>query len=225
MRVIFYNYFQALLHPIKFHKYLREVRNKVKNQPSYGQKLRIANDGETDPKALGEMFRLSFFESLSISWGFVILQALYSYLGLWLGKNLMEHLGWGSGVGFSGKKYILIYEIGIVVIFPLLTLVYVKVWSYLIIFFGILYDKEEESSEVANDIMTTSLSTYAFLAIPIIGEFIQKLTFIFYIFVGLKENMKLGNLQSFLVILSPLILFFASIIFFTSLFVAFIQSF
>ena len=84
MRVIFYNYFQALLHPIKFHKYLREVRNKVKNQPSYGQKLRIANDGETDPKALGEMFRLSFFESLSISWGFVILQALYSYLGLWV---------------------------------------------------------------------------------------------------------------------------------------------
>ncbi|MEE2742494.1 MAG: hypothetical protein VYD54_01215, partial [Bdellovibrionota bacterium] len=114
---------------------------------------------------------------------------------------------------------------GAVVIFPLLTLVYVKVWSYLIIFFGILYDKEEESSEVANEIMTTSLSTYAFLAIPIMGEFIQKLTFIFYIFVGLKENMKLGNLQSFLVILSPLILFFASIIFFTSLFVAFIQSF
>ena len=28
MRVVFYNYFQALLHPIKFHKYLREGREK-----------------------------------------------------------------------------------------------------------------------------------------------------------------------------------------------------
>ena len=133
MRVVFYNYFQALLHPIKFNKYLREVREKVKNQSGYSQKLRIADDGETDPKALGDMFRLNFFESLSISWGFVILQALYSYLGLWLGKYLMTYLGWGEGAGFSGKKYILIYEIGSVVIFPLITLVYVKVWSYLII--------------------------------------------------------------------------------------------
>ena len=225
MKVIFYNYFQALFHPIKFHKYLREDREKVKNHSGYGQKLRIANDGEGDPKVLGKMFRLNFFESLSISWGFTILQALYSYLGLWLGKYLMNYLGWGAGGGFSGKKYILIYEIGSVVIFPVLTLVYVKIWSYLIVFFGILYDKEEESSEVANDIMTTSLSTYAFLAIPIMGEFIQKLSFIFYIFVGLKENMKLGNLQSFLVIISPILLFLAFIIFFTSLFVGFIQSF
>ena len=225
MRVVFYNYFQALLHPIKFHKYLREGREKVRNQSGFGQQLRIANEGESDPKVLGDMFRLNFFESLSISWGFVVLQAFYSYMGLWLGKYLMTYLGWGAGGSFSGKKYILIFEVGSVVIFPLLTLVYVKVWSYLIIFFGILYDREEESSEIANDIMTTSLSTYAFLAIPIMGEFIQKLSFIFYIFVGLKENMKLGNLQSFLVILSPIILFFASIIFFTSLFVAFIQSF
>ena len=225
MKIVFYNYFQALLHPIKFHKYLREGREKIKNQLDHDQGLRIATEGETDPRALGEMFRPSFFESLGISWGFVIIQALYSFLGLWLGKYLMTSLGWGEGQSFASKKFILIYEIGSVVVFPLFALFYVKFWSYLIIFFGILYDREEESAEVANEIMTTSLSTYAFLAIPIMGEFIQKLSFIFYVFIGLKENMKLGNLQSFLVILSPLIVFLASIIFFTSLFVAFIQSF
>ena len=137
----------------------------------------------------------------------------------------MDYLGWGVGQGFASKKYILIYEVGSVVVFPILALFYLKFWSYLIIFFGILHDKEEESSEIANEIMTTSLSTYAFLAIPIMGGFIQKLSFIFYIFVGLKENMKLGNLQSFLVILSPVVVFFSAIIFFTTLFVAIIQSF
>ena len=204
---------------------MREGREKTKNEWDRDQKLRIADEGEMNSKAFGKLFDLNFFESLGVSWGFVILQAFYSFLGLWLGRYLMNYLGWGVGEGFTSKKYILIYEVGSVVVFPLLALFYVKFWSYLIIFFGILYDKEEESSEIANEIMTTSLSTYAFLAIPIMGEFIQKLSFIFYIFVGLKENMKLGNLQSFLVILSPLILFFASIVFFTSLFVAFIQSF
>ena len=64
---------------------------------------------------------------------------------------------------------------------------YVKFWSLLIVFFGILYDKEDHSSEIAEEILNTSLCTHAFLAIPIFGGFLQKIVSLVFIFIGLIQ--------------------------------------
>jgi hypothetical protein len=202
MKILLYNYVQALIHPFKFHNFLRTERGKKHNL----EPLRLAEEDEFLPGALVNLMRLNFVESVGISWIFVILRAFYSFFGLWLGKFILEGMGWGVKGSFDDKKIILIFQVGQVVFFPLMVWLYVKFWSLLIVFFGILYDKEDHSSEIAEEILNTSLCTYAFLAIPIFGGFLQKIVSLVFIFIGLKENMKLGTLQSFLVVLSPIFL-------------------
>jgi len=202
MKIILYNYMQALIHPFKFHNFLRAERGKKHNLGP----LRLAEEDEFLPGTLANLMRLNFVESVGISWLFVILRAFYSFFGLWLGKFVLESMGWGIKSSFDDKKIILIFQVGQVVFFPLMVWLYVKFWSLLIVFFGILYDKEDHSSEIAEEILNTSLCTHAFLAIPIFGGFLQKIVSLVFIFIGLKENMKLGTLQSFLIVLSPVFL-------------------
>ena len=221
MNIILYNYFQAFLHPFKFNGSLRNQREKEQNKWDAENTLRLAKEGESRPETL---MGLSFVESVGVSWVFAILRALYAFFGLWLGKYAVESMGFG-GQNFDSKKMILIFQIGQVVFFPLMAWIYVKFWTLLIIFFGILYDKEEQSSEIADEILVSSLSTNIFLAIPVLGGFLQKASSLLFIFIGLRENMKLGTLQSLFVVISPVILFFLILLFGASAMMAIFQSF
>lgn len=160
MNIILYNYFQAFLHPFKFNGFLRNEREKEQSKWDKETSLRLAEEGESKPEVL---MGLNFVESVGVSWAFVIVRALYSFFGLWLGLYVVESMGFGEQ-NFDSKKMILIFQVGQVVFFPLMAWIYVKFWTLLIIFFGILYDREAQSSEIADEILMSSLSTHVFLA-------------------------------------------------------------
>ena len=90
MNIILYNYFQAFLHPFKFNGFLRNEREK---EQSKGNSLRLAEEGESKPEVL---MGLNFVESVGVSWAFVIVRALYSFFGLWLGLYVVESMGFGE---------------------------------------------------------------------------------------------------------------------------------
>lgn len=79
-------------------------------------------------------------------------------------------------------------------------------------FFALIFNPEiEEVESVSSQIVAVSLSTHAFLLVPVLGTFIFYLAFFVYLFGGLKYNLGFRTLPGILTILSPL--FFLGFVF------------
>lgn len=204
MTELFYNYFSYLLHPIKYHTdsaFRRMEYERVKKSRLFalvGEEQKSSNPSD-------------FVSFVTVSWFFNILYAAYSlafiHLGLALSSNLSE-MGYLPGLAVSSlfqKKITLIVLLFEVVLFPLSAWVYIKFWKIVITFFKNIFDKEIEE-ETIDEVLTNSLVGNFFLIIPVIGKMIKQVASVFYIFLGLKHNIRFSAMQSLIVIVSPLIL-------------------
>ena len=198
------SYIQILLHPILTHKARSEERSRLQMMKKNRLFEVVREPTENDRT-------IDFTTIVLISWLFFMIYSLYSLAFANLGSVITadeETTGFISSLISSSefqKKLFILTMIGNVVFFPLSAWIYVKLWRTLINFFLSIYDKNVEKDSV-DEVVNYSLVSNFFLIIPVIGNFIKMLCSAYYIFLGLKHNIKLNSVQSFVVVLSPVIL-------------------
>lgn len=201
MTTIFVAYINQFLRPFKFHRFLYLKRHH-EDAP--------INEGEG-------LLELSFAEALGFSWILKIIYCIYSIVMVHLGLYIVTVYNSKDQFIFP-QDYFLDHRFQIfinlfeVVLFPLLIWIYLKIWEVLIKFFANLYGIIDDIEQASKQIVKASLSSYLFLFFPIIGDFLAGLAQLFLIFAGLKENLKMNNTQSILVIISPIIIIMITIL-------------
>jgi len=161
-----------------------------------------------------EKVGVSFQESLTISWIFSIFHATYILIGITMGlnSNQWNENEWSSlvdGNSFGLTAYSIFSILLNVVLFPLFFWLYGRFWINILRVFSNIFEKiedEDELNERCEEVVANSFTSYTYLVIPIIGDFLHKLTFLVYLYAGLRRNLKLNLLQSVLILLCPLLL-------------------
>ncbi|EQC51397.1 hypothetical protein M901_2458 [Bacteriovorax sp. DB6_IX] len=195
------------MHPIKSH---RDFANQRMEQERMKKLRNFTLVDQDDPVTEKKGLVLDFATFAFISWVFVFIFSIYSLSFFHLSeiiKPVIEEEGFLSGLLSSNdfqKKLFLFSLLFEVVFFPLAAWVYVKFWRVIISFFASLFDKQVEA-EGLDEVVNTSLVGNFFLVIPILGKLFKSISQIFYIFLGLKHNLKFTTIQSFIVVISPLI--------------------
>ncbi len=192
-----------LLHPIYTHSNRAEERQRYETM----KKNRLFS-------VVGEEYNTrempDFVSLVLIAWLFFMLYSFYSLAFAVFGANVSyEKANYviSSLIGASEfqRKFFIISLLGNVVFFPLSAWVYVRLWKLLISFCTKLFDKDYEQ-ETIDEVVNFSLVSNFFLIIPILGSFLQFLSSTFYIFIGLRYNLRLSSTQSLMIVASPLVL-------------------
>ncbi|MCR9203455.1 MAG: hypothetical protein NXH75_02690 [Halobacteriovoraceae bacterium] len=213
------SYLHSFLHPWKTQEVLKHQREYIEEVKNLSPLELVEEREEKLPTS--DDINISFEQSLSISWLFVIFNTIYSLIGMFMGLNLYESVSLPGSIIPMGQTYIgfttIFFIILRVVFFPLIFWFYGKFWINIIKMFGNLYEKEEDVEEVAQEIVTHAFTTHTFLVIPIVGLFLHRISNIIYLFGGLRKNLGLSVMQALLVILCPLIIvLFATFMMFLS---------
>lgn len=204
MYELIYNYFNYLLYPKLNHTQLATRRDELEKM----KKSRLFSLVNDDYR---ERLKLDFVSFTCVSWIFIILYSLYSLIFIHLGLSFAEVLqenGYFPGLSISSsfqRKLSLFVILFDVVFFPLSAWVYVKFWRIVVTFFASVFDRKVEP-EALDDVVNNALVGNFFLVIPVFGKFMKQLAGIFYIFTGLKYNLRFTMFQSLIIIFSPLLL-------------------
>ena len=209
MNETFSLYLNCFLHPWQTQETLRELRRFNKDVEEISPLELVESRQE---KQIDNQVGVSWFDSLLVSWFFNILQIFYILLGMLLGLEIFESFSSENSLlspfllDANIKKIILLlFFQG--VLFPVSFWITSTFWSLLIKSFAKIFEKDEgDMQEVADEIISTSLTSHAFLIIPILGQGLFKVGTLIYLFAGLRKNLGMSVLQSFIVILCPLIL-------------------
>ncbi len=208
MSDILNNYILSFLHPWTTQELLkerRELRNEIRDQAQ----LELVQ--EENSSLLEEEVGVSFEQSLCVSWLFVIMNGFYVMIGYFMGletfksfaleDQLLDHFQvlWTS--------FWIISFLARLVFFPLYFWLYGKFWINIIKVFSSLFEKGENVDHISEEIVSNAFTSHTLMVIPIVGEFLYRVTNLIYLFGGLKRNLSFNNLQAGLVIICPLLLF------------------
>lgn len=156
-----------------------------------------------------------FLSLMTLSWPFYIMRALYTLVALYISAQIMssEFKSEGlmelfsMGYSFHWEKMMLFWTMLGVILFPLASWITMKFWSLLLSFFARLFQVDEEHlNEVCDEVSRCSLVSHFFLIVPLVGELLKQVSSWIYIYAGCRANLGLTRLQSFLIIVSPIIL-------------------
>lgn len=187
------SYFLNLMHPYQVHNYLK--------------------DG-TSLNANGEKFqKITSYEAIGISWIFILLRAFFRIALLnsmiliilkFANENFSFISQFTQGGGLSSYYFLILSTILDVIFFPLITVLVIEFWEFVIRFFASLKGIKENKNQLAEEIMTVSLSSYVLGIIPIIGDIAQSFASMFLVYVGIRNRLDATRLEAFLIIISPL---------------------
>lgn len=207
------NYLEIFLHPIAGHESQFEHRREV----AHMRKNRIFSIVDEDQN---QNSRLAFSDFAMVSWCFVMVSAFYSLAFMLLGtalanSNYFSTLKFFPNFSYGAvtqKKIFLVTLLFEVVFFPLAAWLYVKFWRVIISLFANLFDREVDP-DALDDVVNAALVGNSFLLIPIIGKLFKSFAQVYYIFLGVKYNLRFTTTQSFLIIVSPLLFIAVFILF------------
>ncbi len=216
MNELLNNYLHACLHPWLTHDLLnlrRKQRNVRRETPALeivGEDTLVAQRVKSEEEKVG----VTFHEAMSISWIFAIFHATYLLIGMTMGLNSNEWAGEEfAGMMNSASAGIMAYSVFSlllnVVLFPLYFWLYGRFWINLLKICTNVFEKIEDEEEVESrceEVVAQSLTSYTFLVIPIIGDFLHKLSFLIFLYAGLRRNLGLNLFQSITILLCPLLL-------------------
>jgi hypothetical protein len=214
VKELFRNYINIFFHPFISHEELRSKRSDI----DHGHVLSVVGGAEFNRGKVvldeGNSGEVTFTEALGVSWVFLMIKTFYSLIFIHIGIHFFQYLGNHTefkkillpGLQVGSQKLSLFIVLLEVALFPLFVWVYVKFWSVIILFFSNLFETPN-SEEGVRQVVNYSLTSHFFYLIPIFGELGKHVSSLFLIFAGLKRNLGLNNLQSLLVIVSPLIMF------------------
>ncbi len=189
-------YFVALIHPFKIH---HEFRHQVKV------------DGYE-----GEAYQpLTLAESLGVSWVFAILRGL--------GKIILINFVLQTFVSMQSDRfpilqdlmressvstyYFLVFSASLdIIFFPIGTIVFTELWSWVIRTFAGWLNPELPAEEIAEQVTTHALSSNVFSIIPLLGDVIQPLVYYFLLYAGLRSNLGASKSLATVILLTPTIL-------------------
>ena len=185
---IFTTYSTYLIHPFKTHEAL------------------ISNDKEYLPRDI------SLYESLGISWLFIILSAFFKlvvltfFLSIFLdlsadASELIESVY--SGDRYVGFYFVILSTILDAVFFPLITLFVIQFWDLVIKFYAYICGIEGDIDKKSKDILSISLSSNMFVIIPILGDVFQRFAQIIQMYAGLRRQLNFSAGASLCVLLTP----------------------
>ena len=159
--------------------------------------------------------------SMTVSWIFAIIKAIYAVIALTMGYHFFDAYISNDNFSvlssltdnFSPQKILLLAILLEVVFFPLTIWVFAKIWKVLIKFFALLFRVEGDIDSIADEIINTTLASHIFFLIPVIGRVAQIVASLVYIFAGLKNNLRMSNLQAVTVLISPILVLLVFIFF------------
>jgi hypothetical protein len=152
------------------------------------------------------------------SWPFAILQAIYSVGAILLGLGvvtqfereygaslLSAYISWGD---FYLKKWMILSIIVSVILFPLVSWVYVKFWKVFVLFFAQLFniDSDDRYDDWIENSVAATLSSNILMVFPFIGSLLKKISFVIIFFIHLNCRLGFSRYQSVVVILGPFLL-------------------
>lgn len=157
----------------------------------------------------------SLAESLGVSWVMAVMQGLAKIL---LANLLIQgFMLWQSEGGIFMQLlqddgallpyYVLLFSTSLdLIFFPIITLVTVEFWNFVIRLFGRLLGMGEERHVIAQEITTVALSANFFLIVPILGMFLQKVAWFFLMYVGLRERLQASRSLSLVILAAPAVM-------------------
>lgn len=155
---------------------------------------------------------ISLYESLGLSWLFIILSAFFKlvilsfFISLFVdlmspANELLESVY--SGDRFVGFYFVILSTILDAVFFPLITLFVIQFWDLIIKFFAYITGVEGDVDKKSKEIMTVALSANMFKVIPIIGEIFTRLAQMIQMYAGLRKQLNFSVGASICVLLTP----------------------
>jgi hypothetical protein len=190
MEKFFNSFFLTLIHPFEAHRYYK------------GEETKHFRDGE--------IWRLNLYESVSLSWLFVIINGIarvfiiHTLLTLFVGEG-PTFLGfrlWQTDQ-FSSFYFIVLSIVLDMVFHPLVTLLMVQVWELIIKAYANVLDLDGDWDDIAESIMAVSLSSYFFKIIPFLGDILQSLFSIILMYAGLRERLGADRMLAIVILLTP----------------------
>lgn len=185
----FYTFFMYLIHPLRSHDFLL---------------------GKGDDDFLPK--RLSIYESLGMSWAFIVFNGL---LKIWL-INLVIYSFYRftdisdgiigqfyTGNGMIGFYFLILSTILDVIFFPLLTLIIIQFWEFIIRSYAKALGSDNNVLQKVDDIISVVLSSNALMIVPIFGGIAQKLTQIFLMYTGLRKQFDFRPAVCICIMLTP----------------------
>ncbi|MCF8060444.1 MAG: hypothetical protein K9K67_14170 [Bacteriovoracaceae bacterium] len=212
MNEILNNYLHSFLHPWHTQELLRSKRNYNSEVESSSQ-LELVEKRES--KHISDEVGVSFEQSLIVSWMFVIFNAIYSLIGIFMGVHLFESFSVSntfisysqSLIGFTSIFFLILK----VVFFPLFFWFYGKFWVNLIKIFSGLFEKEGDAEVIGLEIVSQAFTSHTLLVIPIVGLLLHRVINLVYLFGGLRKNLDFSVMQATLVLLCPIFLVLFSV--------------
>lgn len=185
----FENYMTFLIHPFKTH-----------------EQLLLEEDSK---------LRLTPYESLTVSWVFVIFNGLCRIILL----NMLLHffisffqseVPYVSDIidlnQFSAFYVFILSAIMDIIFYPLFGLFLIQFWTFIINMFGQLLGEEQNLVQKTEDIISVYLSSHFLRIIPFIGDSLQGLIALILLYSGMRIQLKASPLLSFCIVMTPVLL-------------------
>ncbi len=196
LKELFETYFMVLVHPFRIHYQFRH---------------QIALPG-----FVGQIFEpLKLSEAVSISWFFAMLRGLFKILILnfflqsFLEMQsedypLLQEIVLSSGLS---TYYFLLFSAALdIIFFPIATLVITEFWAWVIRSYSKWLNPEAPHEEIADQITTHALSSNLFQIVPVLGDIIQPMLYLFLIYAGLRTNLGASRSLAMVIISTPTVL-------------------
>lgn len=192
-------YLYGLIHPNKVHQ---SYRHGIPLPSTFG----------------GEIEKVSLTEALSFSWAFIILKSMLQIAVLYAFASSFE----GLTIPIEGEMELALpttkvssylFMLGTlifnVIFFPVFKLIAILIWKMILSLYAYLLQTEDDEEEIAEQILTVSLSSYFLELVPFIGELFQQLGQIVLMYSGCRRNLGASRTLSVIIILTPYFLVFS----------------
>jgi hypothetical protein len=93
------------------------------------------------------------------------------------------------------------------VIFPITRFFVIEFWSVFLRFMAGMLDYKGDKHSMVEHIMVSAQSSYIFVLVPILGDFVQKIAGFVLMYGGIKKQLGTSTFLTILILLAPLALF------------------
>ncbi len=190
---VFHSYIHYLIHPFKTHESFM-----------YPEKA----DGYLP-------LRMSAYESLSISWLFIVVNAIFRMITLNFAIVFIMDLFSATDFDYSSfidlnefpSMYFIVLSAALdIIFFPLFGFFIIQFWEVVIKLFASLLDVSGDLTDRAQDIISVYYSSHILKLIPIFGAPLQSLASMVLMYAGLRRQLNASPTLSVCIILMPFFL-------------------
>ncbi len=171
-----------------------------------------------DQEGIAVPQKFTAYESLAISWVFVILNGIFKIILLnmtivWLiglfANSSFEFSSFISPSEFPGLHFIILSTVLDIIFYPLFGIFLIQFWEVVIRAFGGLLHTQGDLHEKSQNIISVYLSSNILKVIPILGGPAQSLAAMILMYAGLRKQLNASPVLSVCIILVPFVLILA----------------